>query len=113
MPPRAPLSFYVPLSKTTHASWQASWQASIAGWLAAHKAYPEEARRRGEQGRVVIRFTIDRSGRVSDANIVGTSGSERLDAATLALVRSASLPALPAAMTQTRITITTSVRYTL
>jgi protein TonB len=91
----------------------ASWQASIAGWLASHKVYPEEARQRGEEGRVVVRFTVDRSGRVLDANLVGGSGSEQLDAKTIALVRSASFPAFPPTMTQGRVTITTSVRYTL
>ena len=57
-----------------------SWQASVFGWLASRKTYPEEAHQRGEEGRVAIRFTIDRSGRVLDAAIVaplGRSGSTR------------------------------------
>jgi periplasmic protein TonB len=89
------------------------WQASLAGWLASRKTYPEEARQHGEEGRVVVRFTIERSGHVIEANIVGSSGSERLDDATLALLRNATLPAFPPSMPQARITITTSVRYTL
>lgn len=89
------------------------WQAAVSGWLAAHKTYPEEARRRGEEGKVAIRFVIDRSGRVSEAAIVSQSGSERLDAAALALLRQASLPPFPAAMTQARIAITTAIRYSL
>ena len=36
------------------------WQASVFGWLASRKSYPEEARRRGEEGRVAVRFTVDR-----------------------------------------------------
>lgn len=90
-----------------------SWQSGVAAWLAAHKSYPEDARRRGEEGRVVIRFTVERSGQVVDAEVVGSSGSARLDAATLALLRGASLPAFPASMPQGRVTITTSVRFTL
>jgi protein TonB len=31
------------------------WQHSVFGWLAAHKTYPDEARRRGEEGRVTLR----------------------------------------------------------
>jgi periplasmic protein TonB len=89
------------------------WQASVAGWLASRKTYPEEARQHGEEGRVVVRFTVDRSGHVIEVNIVGSSGSEQLDAATIALLRNASLPAFPPSMPQARITITTSVRYTL
>jgi protein TonB len=90
-----------------------AWRGSVASWLVAHKSYPEEARQRGEEGRVVVRFTVDRSGHVIDAAIVGGSGSERLDAATLALLRAAILPAFPPSMTQARTTITTSMRYSL
>jgi protein TonB len=90
-----------------------SWQASVFGWLASRKTYPEEARRLGEEGRVAIRFTIDRSGRVLDAAIVSASGSQRLDEAALALLQRASLPPFPATMAQARITITTTMRYSL
>jgi protein TonB len=90
-----------------------AWRASLAGWLAARKAYPEEARRRGEEGNVTVRFTVDRSGRVVEAAIVGGSGSVLLDQAALGLLRQAALPAFPAAMPQTRITITTTMRYSL
>ncbi len=90
-----------------------SWQASVAGWLASRKTYPEEARRRGEEGRVSVRFTVDRSGRVLEAGIVGGSGSERLDTAAVALLRQAPLPAFPSSMTQAHVTITTTIRYTL
>jgi periplasmic protein TonB len=89
------------------------WQASVSGLLATRKTYPEEARRRGEEGRVVVRFTVDRSGRVVDAAIVSASGSTLLDEAALGLLRQAALPAFPATMTQARITITTSMRYSL
>ena len=82
-------------------------------WLAEHKTYPAESRRRGEEGRVVIRFTVDRSGHVSDATVTTSSGIAQLDEATLALMRDASLPPFPASMIRDRITITTSVRYTL
>ena len=90
-----------------------SWQRAVAGWLASGRNYPEEARRRGEEGRVTVRFTVDRSGRVLEASVVGPSGATLLDAAALALLRQASLPAFPSSMTQARITITTTVRYTL
>jgi protein TonB len=90
-----------------------SWQSAVVNWLAEHKTYPDESRRRGEEGRVVIRFTVDRSGHVSDATVTTSSGIARLDEATLALMRDASLPRFPATMTRDRITITTSVRYTL
>jgi periplasmic protein TonB len=89
------------------------WQASVFGWLASRKTYPEEARRRGEEGRVTVRFTVDRSGRVVEAAIVSASGSALLDEAALGLLRQAVLPAFPADMSQARITITTTMRYSL
>jgi protein TonB len=89
------------------------WQASVFGWLASRKTYPEEARRRGEEGRVTVRFTVDRSGRVVEAAIVSASGSALLDEAALGLLRQAVLPAFPADMNQARITITTTMRYSL
>jgi protein TonB len=36
------------------------WQRALATWLAAHKTYPDEARRNGTEGRVLLRFTVDR-----------------------------------------------------
>jgi protein TonB len=89
------------------------WEAAVSKWLASRKTYPEEARRRGEEGRVSVRFAVDRSGRVVEAAIVAASGFPLLDAAALELLRQAAFPAFPANMTQARITITTTVRYSL
>ena len=89
------------------------WQRAVATWLATRKTYPEDARRRGEEGRVSVRFVVGRDGRVEDVDIVGSSGSERLDNATLTLLRGASLPAFPTVMVRERVAITTSVRYSL
>ena len=85
----------------------------MAGYLASGRNYPEEARRRGEEGRVTLRFTVDRSGRVVDASVAASSGSAALDAAGLALIRQAAFPPFPPAMSQARVTITSPVRYTL
>ena len=89
------------------------WQRSVFGWLAAHKTYPEVARRRGEEGRVGLRFTVDRSGRVLDVMVVSSSASPRLDNAALAMLRNASLPPFPATMPQERVTATVQIRYRL
>ena len=90
-----------------------AWQAATAAWFASRKVYPEEARRRGEEGPVSIRFTVDRSGRVLDSAIVRSSGSALLDEAAMTLLRQATMPAFPASMAQARITITTTLRYSL
>lgn len=91
----------------------AAWQRAVSGWLVSARNYPEEARRRGEEGRVTVRFTVDRMGRVVEAAVAGPSGFVLLDAAALALLRQAVLPAFPPSMTQARVTLTTAVRYTL
>lgn len=50
--------------------------------------YPADALRRGEQGTVSARITIDASGAVIDCTIAKSSGSELLDATTCAVIRS-------------------------
>lgn len=50
-------------------------------------SYPAAAKRMGEQGRVVLRVELDESGRVSTASVATSSGSMRLDEASLAAVR--------------------------
>lgn len=50
-------------------------------------AYPAAARRRGEEGRVVLRVELDERGQVSNAAVATASGSRWLDEAALAAVR--------------------------
>jgi protein TonB len=50
--------------------------------------YPIQARRRGVQGRVVLRVELDATGRISQALIETSSGSSWLDQAALAAVKS-------------------------
>jgi len=91
----------------------AGWRAELAAWLQAHKTYPDAARREGEQGRVVLRFTMDRSGRVLQVALAASSGSAILDNAAQAFLREARLPPLPAAMSEDQISVTVPIRYTL
>jgi periplasmic protein TonB len=49
--------------------------------------YPSLARRRGEQGRVVLRVALDERGDVVDAGVQTSSGSSQLDEAALSAVR--------------------------
>ncbi len=46
-----------------------AWKQALAAWLAEHKAYPEEARRRGIEGSVTLHFSVDRSGRVTEVAV--------------------------------------------
>jgi protein TonB len=69
------------------------WNALLAAWLAANRRYPDEARRRSEEGEVTVRFTVMPGGQVSEAAIVKGSGFATLDAAALRLLQGATLPA--------------------
>ena len=89
------------------------WQWALAAWLEAHKTYPEQARRRGEQGRGSVRFTVDHSGQVLDVAIVSSTGSSILDGAIERMLRGAHVPPLPANSEQTRLTVTVQIRYGL
>ncbi len=89
------------------------WRAQLRGWLNQHKIYPEEARQRGEEGQAVVRFTVMRDGTVVGVTLVNSAGSSSLDAAVLAMLRNARLPAFPPAMTQSQATVTMQIRYAL
>jgi protein TonB len=89
------------------------WRHSLASWFAAHKTYPQEARREGAEGNVVLQFTADRSGRVIDVVLVRSAGSALLDAAAVSMVRHATLPAFTAGMSQDSVTVTVQMHYAL
>jgi protein TonB len=97
----------------TAAPISADWQRALAAWLAAHKAYPDEARREGREGTVELRFTIDRSGRVQQVELVNSAGSSVLDAAAASMLRGAILPPLPPTMPQDKVTMTVRIHYRL
>ena len=61
----------------------------------------------------MIRFTVDRGGRVSDVALVRGSGSSVLDEAAMQQVRGRQAPAFPASMTQGITTVTVPIRYRL
>ena len=88
-----------------------NYRAALSAWLESHKRYPETARWRGEEGRAVLRFVIDRSGRVVEHTVVKSSGFTDLDAAIEEMIRGATLPPFPAGMTQPRQEFTVNIRY--
>ena len=108
-PPNQPTS----RSSVAEATVASDWQRSLATWLAAHKTYPDEARRGGIEGKVALRLTVDRSGRVLDVVLVRSAGSPTLDAAAEAMVRNAVLPPFTAGMSQDAVKITIQLHYAL
>jgi periplasmic protein TonB len=112
MEPAAPPGATPASPAQASASVVAGWRQALAAWLAHHKSYPEEARRRSDEGTVAVRFSLDRSGRVVDVTVLRGSGSAILDAATVAMLRNAVLPP-PPAMSADQVTISVQVHYAL
>jgi len=82
-------------------------------WLDAHKFYPQLAQQRGEQGTVLLRFTVTRDGRVLTVSLVQSSGSPVLDRAALRLLRDARLPPFPPDMPGPEATVSVPIHYLL
>ena len=71
------------------------YEQQISGWIERHKLYPPEAN--GQQGRVVVRMRIDRSGVVRYYALEQSSGNAAIDAAAIDMIRRANpVPAVPA-----------------
>jgi protein TonB len=86
-PPKGGLS---PIVARLHASWK----KAVSKHMQRFKRYPRAAR--GLRGSAIVRFVLDRSGRVTLAEIIKSSGSPILDQEALATVRRASpMPAPP------------------
>jgi protein TonB len=93
---------------------EVNYFALISSHLNRRKTYPAEARQARQQGVVSIRFTVDRSGGVSNISVRRSSGHTILDQATIALLqRVAPLPRMPASMQRESVTITLPIEYSL
>ena len=77
--PSSPTPASEPASPSQPAIVSSAWRQELAAWLAEHKTYPEEARRRGIEGSVTLRFCVDQSGHVIDVTVLRGSGSSILE----------------------------------
>jgi protein TonB len=91
----------------------AGYRALLSAWLESHKRYPDSARERGEQGHAVLRFQVDRSGRVLDYAVIASSGYPDLDQSVEEMMRGATLPPFPAGMPQPRMEVSVTIRFSL
>jgi protein TonB len=67
-----------------------SYAAKVRSWLYAHKIYPRRARMRRQEGRVEVRFVIDRAGLLLEGVVIHGSGHDVLDEEAAAMMRRAS-----------------------
>ena len=89
------------------------YRAALSAWLESHKRYPDTARARGEEGRAVLRFHVERSGRVLDYALAQGTGYADLDAAIEQMMRGATLPPFPADMTASDVEVAVTIRFAL
>ena len=74
----------------------ADWMQGVQAYWLRHRYYPRQAGEAGEDGTVDVEITVDRTGRVTAADLVSRSGSRWLDMAAIGTFRGARLPPLPA-----------------
>lgn len=89
-----------------------TWHARVLGRLNSVKTYPASARSRRQQGTVMVRFTVDRRGRVLSVALERSSGFAPLDREALALPgRTSPLPPPPADVLGDRIELVVPVEF--
>ncbi|ENO86172.1 energy transducer TonB, partial [Thauera linaloolentis] len=92
----------------------ATWEAQLLGHLERFKRYPRAAQRRRLEGVVLVRFAVDRQGRVLRVGIARASGHAPLDDEAVATVhRAAPLPPPPADIPGDPVEVTTPVDFFL
>lgn len=92
----------------------ASWQRSVVAHLGRHKRYPQAARAKKIEGEALLRFVIDRAGRIKKASLEKPSGAAILDAEALAMLdRAQPLPPLPANVRAAEVELVVPVNYKL
>lgn len=93
---------------------KSDYLAELRAWLERHKEYPRRAKRRHQEGTVLLRFIVARDGRVLEAEIRRSSGHRSLDGAAKTLIERASpLPEFPRAMKESRLELVYPVAYSL
>jgi protein TonB len=91
-----------------------SWQTALVRHLQQYKRYPSDAQSRGEDGVVLLSFTVDRTGHVLARQIVHSSGHRELDNEVMSMVeRAQPLPAFPPSMPQAKLDLTVPIRFSL
>ena len=92
----------------------AAWQTSLVKHLQQFKRYPAEAQSRGEEGVVLLSFSVDRAGHVLAHQIVRSSGHAELDAEVMSMIeRAQPLPPFSPDMPDAVLDLTVPIRFSL
>jgi periplasmic protein TonB len=91
-----------------------AWQTSLVRHLEQFKRYPSAAQSRGEEGVVLLGFSVDRTGHVLAHRVVRSSGYPALDDEVMAMIeRAQPLPPFPANMPEDKLDLTVPIRFSL
>ncbi len=91
-----------------------SYLAALMRRLARFKVYPAALKKDKVEGRVVLGFTIAANGQLIASSVQKSSGHPALDQAALDMLSRASpLPAVPASMQRTELSLSIPVEYSL
>ncbi len=92
----APTTAINPVEQQRVLGVTARYAGLLKGWLQRHMRYPREAWLAGIQGTTVLRFSIDRDGKVIASSLEQSSGHNVLDREAVQMVRRADpFPAIP------------------
>ncbi|HUI14130.1 MAG TPA: energy transducer TonB [Xanthobacteraceae bacterium] len=93
---------------------QPAWETSVVRHLEQYKRYPSAAQERGEEGVVLLGFSVDRNGYVLARRIVRSSGHAALDDEVMAMIeRAQPLPPFPTSMMEDKLDLTVPIRFSL
>jgi len=91
-----------------------SWETSLIKHLEQYKRYPSDAQSRGEEGIVLLSFSVDRNGHVLARHVAKSSGYPELDDEVIAMIaRAEPLPPFPADMPDAKLDLTVPIRFSL
>jgi periplasmic protein TonB len=92
----------------------AAWETNLVRHLEQYKRYPSDAQSRGEEGVVLLGFSVDRTGHVLEHHVVHSSGYPALDQEVMSMIeRAQPLPPFPTTMAETKLDLTVPIRFSL
>jgi protein TonB len=92
----------------------AAYKTKVQRKLERNKKYPPSARSGKMEGTATVRFTINRSGKVTSTQLVKSSGFPILDDEVMGLLRRVDpFPEFPKELTDNSITLTAPIRFSL
>lgn len=101
-----------PAHPAVSAASSRSWEGEVLAHLERRKRYPQEARSQRLEGVAMVRFSMDRRGRVLSVDLARSSGHAVLDREAIGLLRRAQpLPAPPAEVAGDPLSLTVPVEF--